>query len=251
MSDFSTGRGTIQARTASGSQHRCRLENVLRVDADFHHVPKCRIHIVFHSAKLNLSVLNDRIGTTPVPVARLPDAPGIENLNPVDLGKKLQMGVADADDVGFDSPQTRLPRGGLLRQQVFIHRVVRGGMDEIVVSAVEIESLRDRKPRKVLQMKTIQKFKLKGTGGRGERAESGSVSGGNALSDGVVVVSPNGAGCVLTDPFDAGERIGPVIDHIPQEQAGIERFLDRGKRRPVGMDIGEDKNFHIVNRRER
>lgn len=93
-------------------------------------------------------------------------------------------------------------------------------------------------------MESIEEFELIGARGSGERAEAPSVSGGDTLGDGVVVVSPDGAGRIGANPFDAGERVRSVIDDVSQKEAGIECFLDRGECGPVGMDVGENEDFH-------
>jgi len=200
---------------------------VLGIDADFHHVAERRIDVVFDPPQFDLAVLNDGVGTPPVTIARLTDAPRVQDLNAVDFDQKLEMRMSDADDVGFDSPQPGFPCGRLIREEVFIHRIVGGRMHEAIIPAVEIEPLRNRESREVLEMKPVEVFELIGTRGSGEGAEAAPIPRGDALGDRMIVVPPNGTGRIRSDPFDAGEGIRSVVDDISQKETGIKRFLNR------------------------
>lgn len=117
-------------------------------------------------------------------------------------------------------------------------------MHEAVISPIEVEALCYRESRQVFQMKSIEEFQLIGSRGCGKRPETAPVACGNMLRHRMIVVTSYGACCVRPHPLDAGKRIRPVVDHIPEKQAGIERFLDRRKSGPICMNVGKNKDFH-------
>ena len=73
---------------------------------------------------------------------------------------------------------------------------------------------------------------------RGDQsAEAGPISGCDTLSDSVIVIPTNGGGRVFPDPIQALDRIGPIVHNVAQKQTDIERFLDRGERRPIRVYV--------------
>ena len=65
------------------------------------------------------------------------------------------------------------------------------------------------------------------------------------LGDCVIVIATHGDHRMPADPIDAANRVGAVIDQIANEQADVERFLNRGQRRPVRMDVGQNQDLHM------
>lgn len=144
MADFSAWGRAVEAGASSGAEHGGGLEDVLGGESDFDHVPEGGIDIVFHAAEVDLAILDHGVGATPVTVARLSDAAGVQDLDTVDLDQELEVRVSDADDVGFDASEPGFPGSGLFGEEVFVEGIVRGGVDEAVVSSIEVEPLSDR-----------------------------------------------------------------------------------------------------------
>jgi len=60
----------------------------------------------------------------------------------------------------------------------------------------------------------------------------------------MVMIAADGMRRLLADPFDARRRLEAVIDQITQHQADVERLGDSIQGRPIGVDIGQQKNAH-------
>jgi len=55
----------------------------------------------------------------------------------------------------------------------------------------------------------------------------------------MIMVTTNGRVDVLVHPLNAGHGISGIVDQIARKQAGIEGFINRPQRRPVGMNVRE------------
>lgn len=242
--DFSTWWGTVETRSSSRSQHGRSLQNELRFDPDFDHMPQGGIDVVLYATKSDTPILNNRICTAPIAITRLTDTSRVQNLYAVDFDEELEVSMSDADEVGFDSAESGFPCRGLFGEEVLIHRIVGSGMYETIISTIEIESLRDWESGEILQMESIEELELIRSGSRGQRTEPTTVPSRDSLSDGVIVISPDRACGIGADPFNTWKRIRSIIDHITQEETGIKRFLDCRKSGPVGVDVREDEDLH-------
>ena len=89
-----------------------------------------------------------------------------------------------------------------------------------------------------------ERIPLQGPGGSRQLSETGTPSGDDPLCDGMIVIAANGGGGVGLDPFDAGNWVRPVIDQIAQKQAGVEGLANGRQGGPVGVDVGQNQDFH-------
>lgn len=97
-------------------------------------------------------------------------------------------------------------------------------------------------------MLSIQKLPLIGASCSGQRFQSPSRPGGNVLGNPMIMVSTNGTCRVFADPFHTRYGIGAIVDQISQNQAGVERLIDRAQCGPIGVDVGEYQDSHDVRR---
>ena len=49
---------------------------------------------------------------------------------------------------------------------------------------------------------------------------------------------------VRLHPFDAGNRIGRVIDQVAHEQTGVKRLVNRRQGGPIGVNVSQNQNLH-------
>ena len=119
-------------------------------------------------------------------------------------------------------------------------------MDHIQRHVSEHDPPREGEPREILHAGRIEDAPMdKPRRGR-QPAKTAARLGGNPLGDRVIVVSADGGRRPRVDPIDAGDRIGRVLDQVAEEKTRVERLLDRGERRPVRMNVGQEQNFHAT-----
>lgn len=58
------------------------------------------------------------------------------------------------------------------------------------------------------------------------------------------MISADDGGRMLTYPLDTFDGLHPVFNEIAKHKTGIKGLTDRGKRSPIGMDIGQNQNSH-------
>ena len=182
-------------------------------------------------------------GAPRVAVARLADAAGIDHLHVAQVEMELHVRVPHADEVGVDRFQSLPPRRRIC-QQVFIERIARRAMHQVERLAPSDDAPREGEPGQIFHAGRSEHPPMDEPRRGGQPAKAASLLGGNALRDGVVVVSADGGRRPGLHPIDAGERIGRVLDQVAEKQARVERLIDRGKRRPVRMDVGQEQDFH-------
>ena len=60
----------------------------------------------------------------------------------------------------------------------------------------------------------------------------------------MIVIAANAIRGVRSHPVETGNRVDAVFHNVAQAQADIERFRDGLQSRPIGVEIGDDENFH-------
>ena len=226
----------VRVELPAGPQHRFGQVERVGVDAAVAHVFERRVDVVFDSAEFHLAILDDGIRRARVAVARLADASGIDDGRPIELQRKRNVRVSDQNEVGVDAAETRFPRG-LVITQIFVEGITRRRMHEKEALAVERHLARHWHPHQVFQVKPAEQFPMQRSRRRRQAMQSGDFLDRNSLRDRVIVIPSHRSVGVLSDPIDAGDRIGSVIHKIADEQARVERFLHRCECRPIRVNI--------------
>lgn len=238
-------RGRLAVRPAAGAEDAFGEIDHRLLQAGLSHLAEGGFDVVLDAAELNAAVFDDGVGAAGVAVARLANAAGVEDLHGTEIDVEGEVGVADADEVGLDALQAGAPGAGIVGQ-VFVERVAGCAVNEEEGRSVEHDALGDGQLREILQMRAAEQVPVERARGGREILIAGARAGGDALGDGMVVVPADGSRGMLSDPLDAGEGIGAVIDEIAGEKAGVERLVDGGQGRPVGVNVGEHEDLHEV-----
>jgi hypothetical protein len=67
---------------------------------------------------------------------------------------------------------------------------------------------------------------------------------GHILGHAVIVIAADGMMRMPPHPIKARDRFESIIDQIAKKQAEVVRLVDRLQGRPIGMNIGKQKNAH-------
>jgi hypothetical protein len=155
---------------------------------------------------------------------------------------KRDVRVPHADEGRVDRLDADAPSFGVF-QQVFVERIAGRAVHKIKRLLVDDDSFRQRQTGQILHSRRGQHSPVDGARGGGQPPQPGAVFGGNPLRHGVIVIAADSRGRVRTNPIDARQGIGRVIDQVAEEQANVVRFLDRGERGPIRMDVGQQQNL--------
>lgn len=196
---------------------------------------------VFDAFQLDASTFDHGISGTRVAIAGHADAARVEDGGLSRLDEELLMGVASADDVGFEAFDSPRPGFGVF-EQIFVERVAWGAVDKEDAHAVDEQPFGEGEFDEVAALLGVERGPLHGAADACEVSKAGVPADGNPLGHAVVVVAANGVVGVLHGPAHARGRIWSVVDEVSQAEADVVRFLNRGERRPVGVDVGHNEN---------
>ena len=155
--------------------------------------------------------------------------------------------MADEDEVRFHGLEPGTPALDVANQ-VLIERIAWRPVNEKQLFAVQVDVTGDGHPRQKTHVPPVENSPMYRPCRCRKIAISGAAVGRYALSDGVIVVAADDDRILPANPIQAGNRIGPVIDEIADEQTRVKRFANRRQRRPVRMDVRQYQDFHGVRR---
>lgn len=234
-------RHAIWRDAAAGAQHAFSHPQDLRGKLGLAQLRNRLIEVIFHTAKLHLTIFDDDIRGPGISVAGLTDTARIDDLHFGEGEVHRRVGMPDAQEIGHEMRGAQLPGLGIVTE-ILVKRRAGCGMHQGESQAVEFHRGLDGEPGEEAHLPGIQPLPLQGPGGRHELTETPTVSRGHPLGDIVVVISPDGGVRVLPDPIDAGGGIDAVVDQVAGEETRIKRLLNGSQSRPIGMDVGQEQD---------
>ena len=232
-------------RIAAAAENNLRLFDDAVFNACISHMANCLIHIIGHTAKFDLTTIDDGVRRTRITVTWLADASRIDDLHVVQFQVHGYVRVADTHKIHIDMFQSLLPLLDVVTD-VFIHRVAGRGMHQQESLVIEDQMARDRHLCQPCQMIIIEHVEVVRPHRRHHFSECSARSHQHALCDRMIVIAADDSGRVASYPFNTWHWISGIVNDISKEQAGIEIFVDRRQSRPVGMNVGNQQNSHCV-----